>query len=127
MGQCERNAERHSDLLFHEIYAVTAFRDAVFHLEARIDLDHVRRAVLGNQKFYGRQRLIADGFDQLAGIFLEAGPQFFGQANPGRRRDFYQLLMVALNGTVAFVKGKNISIGIRDDLNLYMPVPWSRP
>ena len=114
----ELGAEGHGDLLFHEINAVAAFRDAVLHLQTGVHLDHVGIAVRGHEKFHRGQGLIAHGAHEPAGVFLEPGAQFRGHAFPGGRRDFHELLVVALHGAVTFVKGEDIAVMVGQHLDL---------
>ena len=108
----------HGDLLFHQVDAVAAFGDAVFHLQTGVDFDHVGRAVGRDQEFHRGQGVVTHGAHQATGVVLELFAQLAGHARPGRRRDLDELLMVALHGAVAFVKGKDIAVHVGDDLDL---------
>ena len=110
--------EGDGDLRFHKVDAVAGFGDAVFHLQAGVHFDHVGRAVAGDEEFHRGKGVVVHGLDQLAGVFLKLFAQFGGHAGPGRGGDLHQLLMVALNGAVAFVEGEDVAVLIGDDLNL---------
>ena len=117
LAVAQLGAESHGDLLFHQVDAVAALGDAVFHLQTGIHFNQIRRTLGRNQKFHRGQRMVSHGAHQAAGIILEALTQLAGYTRPGRRRDFDQLLMVALHGAVAFIKGEDIAVHVGDDLD----------
>ncbi len=119
--QAEFRAEGHGDLLFHKVHAVAAFGDAVLHLEARVDLDEEGFAFRRDQKFDCRQGIIPHFAHQHPRVFLEAGAQIRGDARPGRGRDFHKLLVVALDGAIPLVKGEDVAVLVRNDLNFDVP------
>ena len=114
-------AEGHGNLLFHQVNAVATLGNAVLHLQAGVHLNEVGRAVRHNQELHRSQGVIPHGLDQPTSVVLELFPQVAGNARPGRRGDFNELLVVALHGTVAFVKGEYVAVHVGNDLNLNVP------
>ena len=105
------------DLLFNQVHAVAAFGDAVLHLQAGVDLDHVRFAVGIDQEFHRGQGIIPGLAHQPLAVVLEALAQFLGHAAPGRRGDLHELLVVALHRTIAFVKGEHVAEAVAGHLD----------
>ena len=116
-GQAQLRAEGHGDLLFDKVDAVTAFGNAVLHLKAGVHLNEVGLALRGDEEFHRGEGEIAHLANQHAGVFLEAFAQFGGNARPRGRGDFHELLVVALHGAVAFVKGEHVAVLVGDDLD----------
>ena len=86
-------------------------------LQTRVHLDHVGLARFGHEELHGGNRVISHSQHQAAGIVFKLCAQFGRHAAPRRRRDFEELLVVALNRAVAFVKGKHIAPAVSDHLN----------
>ncbi len=116
--ETQLRTEGDGDLFFHQIDAVPAFRDAVFHLKSGIDFDEIGVAFRRHQKFHGGQGMVSDFAYQLTRIFLEAFTQLRRQPRPGGRRDFNELLVIALDGAVALVAGEHVAVLISYHLNL---------
>ena len=64
--------------------------------------------------------MVAHGAHKAAGIILELLPKITVQPFPRRGGNFDELLMIALNGTIAFVKGEDVAVHVGNDLNLDM-------
>ena len=116
-GQAQLRAEGHGDLLFDEVDAVTAFGDAVFHLKAGVHFDEVGFTLRGDEELHRGEGVITHLADQHTGVFLQAFAQLGRDARPRGRGDFHELLVVALHGAVAFVKGEHVAVLVGDDLD----------
>ena len=57
--EAQLGPEGDGDLLLDEVHAVAHLGDAVLHLQAGIDLDEVRGALVVHQEFHGGQRVVA--------------------------------------------------------------------
>ena len=90
----------------------------MFHLQAGVHFDHVGSAVAGDEEFHSGKGVVIHSLDKLAGVFLQLFAQFNGHARPGGGGDLHQLLMVTLNGAVAFVEGEDIAVLVGNDLDL---------
>jgi len=93
----------------------------VLHLETGIHFDQVGIDRGIHQKFDRGQRMVAHFAHQTAGVLFESRPQLRRDLVPRRRRDFDQLLVVALDGAVALVKGEHVAVHVRDDLDFDVP------
>ena len=110
-------AKGHGNLLFHKVDAVAAFGNAVLNLQTGIYFNKIGRSIGGNEEFNRGKRVVAHGAHQAAGIVLEPVAQVLGHALPGRRRDFNELLVIALHGAIAFVKGEHVAVHVGNNLN----------
>ena len=117
LGKAQGAPEGDSDHFFDQVDAVAAFGNAVLDLQTRVHLDHVGFARFGHEELHGGNRVIPHSQHQAAGIVFKLCAQFGRHAAPRRRRDFEELLVVALNRAVAFVKGKHIAPAVSDHLN----------
>ena len=117
LGKAQGAPEGDSDHFFDQVDAVAAFGNAVLDLQTRVHLDHVGFARFGHEELHGGNRVIPHSQHEPAGIVFELCAQFWRHAAPRRRRDFEELLVVALNRAVAFVKGKHIAPAVSDHLN----------
>ena len=73
-------AEGHGNLLFHKVYAIAGFGDAVFHLQAGVHFDEEGVSLRRDKEFDSGERIIADFPDQHSGIFLEPFAQLRSDA-----------------------------------------------
>ena len=100
----------------HQVDAGDELRDRVFHLDARVHLDEVKLAVFVHQEFDRAGVLVSD----LAEAVLERAADVLAHARRDlqRRRFFDQLLMAALNGTLALVQRGDIAVLVGQHLEL---------
>ena len=89
----------------------------MLHLQPGIDLDKIGRAFGRDQKLHRCQTVIAHSAHQAARVVLEPLPQVARKPRPGRGGYLNEFLVIALHGTVAFIKGKDIAVHVGNDLD----------
>ncbi len=99
-----------------EIDASDFFSDAMFNLQARVDLEEVKRAggVVVNV-FDGTGVVISGGVAQAGGGFEQTSALLGGESGGGRFLDDF--LIAALNGAVAFADGYYVAAAVAEDLD----------
>src|SRR5699024_3972665 len=108
------------DLPFHQVHAGDALGDRVLDLQAGIHLQEHRgmRPLLvdGDEELHGARTDVTDGLGHAAGRFVQALPQVVGQARC--RGLLHDLLVAALDGTVAFADRPHHAVSVGQDLHL---------
>ncbi len=108
------------NLRTHEIDSRNHFGHGVLDLNARIDLDEIPLLRINVvEKFDGSGIAIVGLARQLQRRIAEFATNTRGEIRGGS--DFDDLLMTALNGTVAFVKMQQVTVLIGEDLDFQVP------
>ena len=102
------------DLFFDQIVVNDLLRHRVFHLDAGIHFHEIEIAVFVHQKLDGAHAFIINA---LAGFYCSIAhflPQFVGHER--RRAFFYQFLVAALDGAVAFRQVNHFAVLVAHNL-----------
>ena len=115
----ERAALGGENLRAHQVNSGDDFRNGVFNLDARIDLDEIPQVLVEIiEKFDGACVVVFDRAGQADGGLAEFGPHRVRQS--AGRGDFYDLLVAALHGTIALVQMQHVAVTVAQNLHLNM-------
>ena len=105
-----------AQLRLHQVTPRDRLGHRVLDLDARVDLDEVVGAVLGDQELDGARVGVADVTRDLQRVVSQARAQRLGQRPRGRVFD--DLLVPALHRAVALVQVDDVAVVVAQDLHL---------
>ena len=116
----QRLAGGDAQLFLHQVHAADHLGDGVFHLQAGVHLDEAELAVLPQE--LQRAGVAVAQFLQRAG-HLGAQRVAVGRGQHRAAGLLHQLLVAALQGTVALAEMHHVAVAIGHHLQLYMARP----
>ncbi len=105
----------------NQVEAGDGFGDGMLHLEARVHLEEVERAVLCQDELDRARALVANRFTRRDGGLTH--PLTKLRVERRRRTLFEDLLMPSLDRALALVQMHHVAVRVAEDLDLH--VPWS--
>nr|GEU28319.1 conserved hypothetical protein [Tanacetum cinerariifolium] len=112
----QRLAGGHAQLPFHQVGAGDHFGDRVFHLQARVHLHEVERAVLVGDEFHGAGAHVTDRARGRHCRLAHGGAALGGHVGGGRF--FEHLLVPALHRAIALEQVDVVAVGVGKHLDL---------
>ena len=116
LSDFKRLSGRDRDLRPHNVHGGDLLGDGVLHLDTRVHLDEVVASLLVEKKFHGARVVVIHGPGDGDGRLTHLRAQARGQNQ--RRRDLDQLLVAALDRTIAFAQVDDVAVAVREDLEL---------
>src|SRR5690606_34282701 len=112
-------ASSRADLLHHQIDPRHHFRDRVFYLDARVHLHEVQAPLFIHQELESTETGVAGFEERAANRFAHLGAQL--RSHRRARCFFHQLLVFALQGTLAFTERPHLAVCVGQRLEFDVP------
>ena len=112
-------ARGNANLRFNQIHAGDQLRDRMLHLNARIHLDEIDRAVFIHQKFHGAGVGVADLLERLDHFRAQFLALF--RVHRRRRRFLHQFLVAALDAAFPLAQVNDFAVLVAEHLKFDVP------